>query len=98
MRWVRRIFVVLFVLVAALAAAGFSYQLIADRWERRAPAPGALVDVGGYRLHLTCAESGSGGHPGFGSRRLFRGMAERCRFRCELHPSLRLRPGRPGLQ
>ncbi len=60
MRWVRRIFVGLLVLLAALAAAGFSYQLIADRGERaRTPAPGVLVDVGGYRLHLTCAGSGS---------------------------------------
>ena len=60
MRWARRIFVGLLALVAALAAAGFSYQLISDRRDRaRTPAPGALVDVGGYRLHMTCAGAGS---------------------------------------
>jgi len=60
MRWVRAVLVGLLVLVAALAATGFGYQQISDRRDRaRTPAPGALVDVGGYRLHMTCAGSGS---------------------------------------
>jgi pimeloyl-ACP methyl ester carboxylesterase len=60
MRWVRRILVGLLVLVGALAAVGFTYQHISERRDRaRATPPGALVDVGGYRLHMLCAGSGS---------------------------------------
>jgi pimeloyl-ACP methyl ester carboxylesterase len=60
MRWVRRILVGLLILIASVAAAGFGYQHVSDRRDRaRTPAPGALVDVGGYRLHMVCAGSGS---------------------------------------
>ncbi len=50
--------VVAVVLTAALAGAG--YEAIASRsdWERH-PAPGRLVDIGGYRLHLHCLGKGS---------------------------------------
>src|SRR5690348_12976046 len=46
-------------LLAATAAAGLAYETIAtarDAWMY--PAPGHLVDVGGYRLHLTRAGVG----------------------------------------
>jgi hypothetical protein len=37
----------------ALALTGASYQIIATESDKRNyPAPGQMVDVGGYRLHL----------------------------------------------
>jgi pimeloyl-ACP methyl ester carboxylesterase len=51
------------VFVAALAALltlGVLYQQIgASRQRRRFAPPGSLIDVGGHRLHVTCAGSGS---------------------------------------
>ena len=45
-------------LVAALI--GMVYQLVAVRREHaRYPAPGRLVDIGGYRLHIYCLGHGS---------------------------------------
>lgn len=39
---------------------GAAYQFIASRRDRRLhPAPGRLVDIGGYRLHLNCMGRGS---------------------------------------
>jgi pimeloyl-ACP methyl ester carboxylesterase len=52
--------VALLTLVCALAATGAVYQAVATERDGRAlPAPGRLVDVGGYRLHLNCIGSGS---------------------------------------
>jgi pimeloyl-ACP methyl ester carboxylesterase len=51
-------------LILTLAFAGVIYQVIATRLsEVKYPAPGRLVDVGGYRLHIHCsgAEGTSGG-------------------------------------
>jgi hypothetical protein len=46
--------------VYALSAIGGGYHTVRDSFERRAhSAPGQLVDVGGRRLHLLCAGSGS---------------------------------------
>ncbi|HLZ20505.1 MAG TPA: alpha/beta hydrolase [Ktedonobacterales bacterium] len=46
-------------LAATAAVAGLAYQTIATaRDARRYPAPGKLVDIGGHRLHLTCAGAG----------------------------------------
>ena len=43
-----------------LAAAGFTYEKIAEALDReRFPPPGVLVDVGGFRLHLNCTGQGS---------------------------------------
>ena len=40
-------------LIAVLALVGASYEAIAAAGDaRRYPAPGQLVDVGGYRLHI----------------------------------------------
>src|SRR4051794_10933016 len=47
-------------LIAVLALAGASYEAIAAAGdEGRYPAPGQLVDVGGYRLHIQCVGAGS---------------------------------------
>lgn len=50
----------LFVLIAVLALTGASYEAIAAAGDaRRYPAPGQLVDVGSYRLHIQCVGTGS---------------------------------------
>ena len=43
----------------ALSAVGGGYQTIRESLDRRIVAPGQLVDVGGHRLHLRCAGSGT---------------------------------------
>src|SRR6476469_5742857 len=46
--------------VAGLALAGAGYEAIAARGDAQAyPAPGQLVDVGGYSLHIQCVGTGS---------------------------------------
>ena len=47
-------------LVAILAVCGATYEAIAGVGDATAyPAPGRLVDVGGYKLHLDCQGTGS---------------------------------------
>ena len=47
-------------LIVVLGLAGASYEAIAAAGDaRRYPAPGQLVDVGGYRLHIQCVGTGS---------------------------------------
>ncbi|MBX3001398.1 MAG: alpha/beta hydrolase [Caldilineaceae bacterium] len=51
---------VVLVLFAGLALAGASYEAIAARGDAQAyPAPGQLVDVGGYSLHIQCVGTGA---------------------------------------
>src|SRR5947209_8481897 len=51
---------VVFALIAGLALAGAGYEAIAAAGDAKAyPAPGRLIDVGGYRLHIQCAGTGS---------------------------------------
>src|SRR3954464_8115958 len=45
--------------VYALCALGGAYETIREALDRRIVAPGQLVDVGGHRLHLRCAGSGT---------------------------------------
>src|SRR5207248_9173027 len=46
-------------ILLALALAGATYQGVAAAVDtRRYPPPGRLVDVGGYRLHVSCTGSG----------------------------------------
>jgi pimeloyl-ACP methyl ester carboxylesterase len=46
--------------VYALCAVGGGYQTLRESLDRRTnPAPGQLIDVGGHRLHLNCAGSGT---------------------------------------
>lgn len=47
-------------LLALVPIAGASYEAIASAADaQRYPAPGELIDVGGYRLHLNCIGEGS---------------------------------------
>lgn len=45
--------------VYALVAVGGGYETVREARDRRIIAPGQLVDVGGHRLHLRCAGSGT---------------------------------------
>src|SRR5215204_2867978 len=50
----------LIVVLLALAVLGAIYQAIATELAERAyPAPGEMVEVGGYRLHINCTGQGS---------------------------------------
>jgi pimeloyl-ACP methyl ester carboxylesterase len=47
-------------LLLVLGGAGSVYESIAEANDARAyPAPGRMIDVGGYRLHLNCVGAGS---------------------------------------
>ncbi len=60
LRWVGRGAAGVFAVVLILALLGASYEAIAARRDAaRFPAPGQLVDIGGYRLHLHCVGTGS---------------------------------------
>lgn len=55
-----RILISVAISIAVLALAGFGYESVAAAAdERRFPAPGDLIDVGGHRLHLHCRGEGS---------------------------------------
>jgi pimeloyl-ACP methyl ester carboxylesterase len=59
-RWTVRILVGLSGLIALAALTGAIYQGLATRRDLAAtPAPGHLVDIGGYRLHLWCSGDGA---------------------------------------
>jgi pimeloyl-ACP methyl ester carboxylesterase len=60
LRRIRRAGLTLIALLLALAGAGATYEAVASRQDaQRYPAPGRLVDVGGYRLHIQCLGQGS---------------------------------------
>ena len=60
-RWAKRLFIGLAGLVVFLLLAGVVYQFVATKIdEYRYPAPGEMVDVGGYSLHLYCTGEGGG--------------------------------------
>jgi len=47
-------------LSGVLLGTGAAYQSLASRRDLRMhPAPGRMIDIGGYRLHLDCTGSGS---------------------------------------
>ncbi len=59
-KWIRRLALGLLGVVLLVVLAGASYQFVATRnLERKHPAPGRLIDVGGHRLHLHSQGSGS---------------------------------------
>ena len=71
-RWTKRVLIGLAGLVVFLLLAGVVYQFVATKIdEYRYPAPGEMVEVGGYSLHLYCTgeegaptvvmDSGAGG-------------------------------------
>lgn len=58
--WIIRILLGSVLLVCLVLGAGWSYEKLAEaRDARRYPAPGVMVDVGGYRLDLFCEGAGS---------------------------------------
>lgn len=59
MKW-KRVLVGIVAIVACVLLAGASYQFLSHRRDlRQHPAPGRMIDVGGYRLHLDCTGRGS---------------------------------------
>src|SRR5918912_2928330 len=60
LRGIGRTLAALFGLLVVLGLIGAGYEAIAAAGDaRRYPAPGQLVDVGGYRLHIQCVATGS---------------------------------------
>jgi len=60
----RRILLVFALVIVSLSLTGFLYQTIASAVDASSyPAPGKLIDVGGYRLHLSCTGTGRPGSP-----------------------------------
>ena len=60
-RWTKRLFIGLAGLVVFLLLAGVVYKFVVTKIdEYRYPAPGEMVDVGGYSLHLYCTGEGGG--------------------------------------
>src|ERR671916_2801122 len=60
-RWTKRLVIGLAGLVVFLVLAGVVYQFVATKVdEYRYPAPGEMVDVGGYSLHVYCTGEGGG--------------------------------------
>ena len=58
--WFRRAGIGSLILLLTLGCAGAIYQGVQGRLDRRTnPAPGQLVDVGGYRIHIYCVGGGS---------------------------------------
>jgi pimeloyl-ACP methyl ester carboxylesterase len=55
LKWFRRVLIGLVAVVALLLVAGYGYESI-SAWSdaRRFDPPGAMVDVGGYRLNISC--------------------------------------------
>lgn len=51
-----------FYILVSLIIGGIIYQYISTRlYERAYPAPGKMVDIGGYRLHINCTGDNNGG-------------------------------------
>jgi pimeloyl-ACP methyl ester carboxylesterase len=62
--WIKRIFLTLLSLIVVLALSGLTYQTISTQVDKnKYPAPGQLIDIGGYRLHLYCMGEPTAGSP-----------------------------------
>jgi len=62
--WIKRIFLTLLIIVIVLLLLGMTYQTLSTQVDKRNyPAPGQLIDVGGYRLHLYCMGDITNGSP-----------------------------------
>src|SRR5215210_4088743 len=58
--WTGRVLLGPVIMLIALPPIGVIYQALATAIDQRSyPAPGQLVDVGGYRLHIQCMGQGS---------------------------------------
>jgi pimeloyl-ACP methyl ester carboxylesterase len=61
---VRRIIWALLIFLVVLIASGMTYQILATQVDmKKYSAPGQLIDVGGYRLHLYCMGESINGSP-----------------------------------
>jgi len=62
--WVKCIFLTLLIIVIVLPLLGITYQTISTQVDKnKYPAPGQLIDIGGYRLHLYCMGEPTDGSP-----------------------------------
>jgi pimeloyl-ACP methyl ester carboxylesterase len=62
--WIKRIFLTFLIVVIVLVLLGITYQTISTQTDKhKYPAPGQLIDVGGYRLHLYCMGDATDGRP-----------------------------------
>ena len=62
--WIKRILLSLVILLIALSLLGITYQTISTQADKKKyPAPGQLIDIGGYRLHLYCMGESIEGSP-----------------------------------
>lgn len=53
--WVKRIFLILLIVLIVLPLLGITYQTLSTQADQKKYlAPGQMVDIGGYRLHLYC--------------------------------------------
>jgi pimeloyl-ACP methyl ester carboxylesterase len=58
--WTGQVLLGLVITLVALATSGAIYQAVATALDQRTyPPPGKLVDVGGYKLHISCTGEGS---------------------------------------
>jgi pimeloyl-ACP methyl ester carboxylesterase len=58
--WLWRMGLAVLILLVGLAGTGLIFQAVATRNDQQKfPAPGELVDVGGYQLHLNCIGNGT---------------------------------------
>ncbi len=59
-RWAKRVLIGIFGVMVVLLISGIVYQYAATKIdEGKYPAPGQMVDIGGYKLHLNCSGTGS---------------------------------------
>lgn len=57
--WIKKIILIFLALITILVISGMLYQFIATKIdEYKYPAPGKMVDVGGYKLHIYCTGQG----------------------------------------
>jgi hypothetical protein len=62
--WLKRIALWVIISIITLAAVGAAYQTIATEMDKRAYlAPGQLINVGGYQMHLNCTGANVDGSP-----------------------------------
>ena len=60
LNWLKRVFLWTSVIIFVLAATGIMYQTAAAESDRKNfPAPGNLIDVGGFKMHIYCIGTGS---------------------------------------
>ena len=62
--WIKRIFLTILIILIVLSLTGVVYQNFSTQADQKKyPAPGQLVDIGGYRLHLYCMGESTDGSP-----------------------------------